>query len=40
MAKVNTEINGFKYILNADKTISIYLSLDLVRLDNRVVKNL
>ena len=30
MNKVSTEINGFKYILNADKTISVYLSLSLV----------
>lgn len=40
MAKVNTEINGFKYILNADKTISIYLSLDLVQLNSKVIRSI
>ena len=40
MNKVSTEINGFKYILNADKTISIYLSLSLVHLNNRIIRSI
>ena len=40
MDKVSTKINGFKYILNADKTISIYLSFELVQLKSKVVRSI